>query len=56
MHLTPVPGRAPRTHGPVLDEHDLNGFINNLRAVRLPLISLTQDDTHPPAVPPIDPR
>jgi hypothetical protein len=56
MTLTNERDGTTSIHGPVLDQAALHGLLNKLRDVGLPLISVTQVETDPPAVPPIDPR
>ena len=56
MTLTNERNGTTSIHGPVLDQAALHGLLNKLRDVGLPLISVTQVETDPPAVPPIDPR
>jgi hypothetical protein len=56
MTLTDESDGTTNIHGPVIDQAALHGLLNKLRDVGLPLISVTQVQPDPPAVPPIDPR
>jgi hypothetical protein len=56
MTLTHRSDGTTSVHGPVVDQAALHGLPRKVCDLALPLISVTQVPSDPPAMPPIDPR